>query len=142
MRNLNWTLAAMVVTLCGAGAVQAAGAPTVIPKVNPAANPPAGKADVYAKGTYAVPGKTINKVVASWYKEDAATGNLTFVGSIDDQAPAGGTYITGDLTVDKKDGAGNPQKYTVLVQVYVDGPGGATDPVPFGPPGAATGFTP
>ncbi len=143
MRNLLWTATAVLVMLVGGSNVMAQVAPTVQAKVNAVANPPAGKADVYATGNHNIPANQVkNKVVASWYKQDAATGNLVFVGTTDDLALARLIYVTSDIRVDKLDGAGAPQKYTVIVQVYVDGPGGANNPVAWGPPGVQTNFVP
>lgn len=95
---------------------------TVTPKTNanPAVPPPAGTKRVYAEGTYTLaPGQTVSKVVVKWYKPNGM--NLVYVGEVDDQAPAGGNYKTGEMTVDINDAQGNPISYTGIATLYVTG---------------------
>jgi hypothetical protein len=136
MRNLLWTAMAVVVMLAGANNVLAQVAPTVQAKVNALAKP---NKDCFATGTYTIPAnKTVNKAIATWYEETPG-GNLQLVGITDDVAPGtlqANKYITTDIRLT----AG--KSYTVIVQMYINGPGGPTDPVAYGPPGVQTGFAP
>ncbi len=154
MRNLLWTATAVLVMLSIGHKAQAQvmiGAPTVTPKTEanppplPATPPPAGKANVYAEGTYTIPGTAkLSKIEAKWYKQDGQ--NLIFVGSntalLPNNPPATGNYKTQLTPVDLKDNNQNFLKYTVIVIVYVEANPATDPPVQSGPSGIATDYKP
>ncbi len=137
---LNKLAIATLALFLSVGVADAAGPPnginTTVPKTDPAGGYPAGKKGIGATGAYTCPlNKTIAKVVVTIYRQDAG-GVLTPVGQVDDQAPAGGNYATGYISLD------STKQYSGISVMYVNGANPGDPSVPFGATGSFLNYTP